>query len=80
MITNPPPYESAPTLNATQTSAATPPTVAVAATAPSGQRWLSSFGSLRRIPASTTSTTPHASSTRTSQGPTVAAAVPPSSA
>src|SRR5215468_3626310 len=70
-ITNPPPYASAPTLNATQQTARSPPAGATATghtAAVTARRW------------TTSSARPQPSRTRTSQGPTVAAAMPPSSA
>src|SRR5205823_5691849 len=74
----PPPYASAPTLNATQTSATSPP-VAAPATAASGQTCALN-PSVRAGRCHDSSMTPQPRSTRTSQGPSVAAATPPSAA
>jgi len=80
-MTNPPPNDSAPTLNATQaTEARTPPL------SRAGNSGFKNNGAMtgtaegrhdQRRQAS--STTPHPSSTNTSQGPIVAAAAPPAS-
>src|SRR5918994_2398432 len=78
MITKPPPYDRAPTLSATQTKASRPP-VDVAAAAAIGQT-CTPMRPPRSTCQNTTSTAPQPSSTRTSHGPNVAAAPPPSAA
>src|SRR5215217_6065344 len=80
MMTKPPPYDSAPTLSATQATASIPP-VAVGTSVSSGQYGMSAVdgrpgpprplgrpGRLRIV-----STRPHPSSTSTSHGPSLAA-------
>ncbi len=75
MITKPPPYESAPTLKATQASAASPP--AAMGTANGANK--AGGRSLETDPGreATTSNTPHTTNTSTRKGPTTAAATPP---
>jgi len=75
MITNPPPNDSAPTLNATQATEARIPPPSVAGN--SGAMPAAAAGQRRARSAS--SNPPHPSRTRTSQGPIVAAAAPPAS-
>src|SRR5262249_34191735 len=75
MITKPPPYARAPTLNATHTRASTPPVAAAPAVA-SGHR-CPLIPSTRLRACHATSTTPQPTSTRTSHGPTAPAPAPP---
>src|SRR5689334_2813289 len=74
MITNPPPYDSAPTLNATHASAPSPPVAA----ASSGTGAIPATPVARARHAS--SIAPQASSASTTHGPASTAAIPPMSA
>src|SRR5437764_13679540 len=77
-MTNPPPYDSAPTLTATQTRPPSPPTpVAVAARA-GGAKPLKPDDARRSPARAVTSAIPHPARTRTSHGPITAAPTPPS--
>jgi hypothetical protein len=76
MITKPPPQESAPTFSAVQQRAAIPPVVpATVAMAASGESDVGASRPGRR--ASSSDSSPQASRTRTSHGPSVAAAAAP---
>src|SRR4051794_32640336 len=81
MITKPPPYDSAPTLNATQASAATPPLV-LAPAASNGQGAAPITCPLSDAPRrrSPSSISPQARRTSTTHGPAVAAERPPRAA
>src|SRR6266511_1624316 len=76
MITNPPPYDRAPTLNATQTRAPRPPRATAGAIRPGTKPLSRTVSSWPRAFAAT-SMIPQPARTRTSQGPIVPAATPP---
>ena len=77
MITNPPPNDSAPTLNATHATEASTPALSVAGN--SGASTGTIVGRRQEIPRSASSSAPQPSRTSTSQDPMVAEAAPPAS-